>query len=291
MTDIGQELELAAPAGGLFRSDDPDEIINQATRTADALAKVIHEQRLAIQISGRNHVRVEGWTLLGTFFGIQPYTVWSRPLVDPQVPDAPHVGWEARVEARTVDGRVISAAEAECRYDERNWKGRDSYALRSMAQTRATSKAMRLPLGFVLALAGFDTTPAEEMPPPYEQKAKVVIGPEVDPFDTTDLEPKPDFGPVEDPGLEQAESSMFKAPAQPRDRSDTMPLTKPQRGKIYALLGKLEKTGKPVYEKDSIRHQIGIEYGTETIEELYRWQAGELIDRLIKRCQAEGIEP
>jgi hypothetical protein len=33
-----------------------------------------------------------------------------------------------------------------------------------MAQTRATSKALRQPLGFVVTLAGFNATPAEEMP-------------------------------------------------------------------------------------------------------------------------------
>jgi hypothetical protein len=33
-----------------------------------------------------------------------------------------------------------------------------------MAQTRATSKALRQPLGFVMQLAGFNPTPAEEMP-------------------------------------------------------------------------------------------------------------------------------
>jgi hypothetical protein len=32
-----------------------------------------------------------------------------------------------------------------------------------MAQTRAVSKALRLPLGFVMQLAGFNPTPAEEM--------------------------------------------------------------------------------------------------------------------------------
>jgi hypothetical protein len=33
-----------------------------------------------------------------------------------------------------------------------------------MAQTRATSKALRQPLGFVMTLAGYSATPAEEMP-------------------------------------------------------------------------------------------------------------------------------
>jgi hypothetical protein len=34
-----------------------------------------------------------------------------------------------------------------------------------MAQTRAVSKALRGPLGFVVTLAGYEATPAEEMPP------------------------------------------------------------------------------------------------------------------------------
>ena len=72
-------------------------------------------------------------------------------------------GWEARVEARTLDGRTIGAAEACCTRDESRWKTQPDYAIRSMAQTRATSKALRGPLGFIVTLAGFQATPAEEM--------------------------------------------------------------------------------------------------------------------------------
>jgi hypothetical protein len=87
-------------------------------------------------------------------------------------------GWEARVIARTRMGEVVGSAEAECLRSEDAWSftpppnkygktppARDDYALRSMAQTRAVSKALRLPLGFVMQLAGFNPTPAEEMPP------------------------------------------------------------------------------------------------------------------------------
>ena len=92
--------------------------------------------------------------------GVFPVVVWSKPVMV----DGKHVGWEARVEARTRDGSVVGAAEAECMVSERTWGSRDDYARRSMAQTRATSKAMRGPLGFVMTLAGFEATPAEEMP-------------------------------------------------------------------------------------------------------------------------------
>ena len=47
--------------------------------------------------------------------------------------------------------------------DERNWKRADEFALRSMSQTRAMSKALRAPLGFVVALGGLSTTPGEEV--------------------------------------------------------------------------------------------------------------------------------
>ena len=89
--------------------------------------------------------------------GVFPVVVWTKEVGEGQ-------GWEARVEARTRDGAVVGAAEAECLRSEKTWKNRDSYALRSMAQTRATSKALRGPVGFVMTIAGFEATPEEEMP-------------------------------------------------------------------------------------------------------------------------------
>lgn len=138
----------------LFQSDDPQEIVTKATALAEVLAKVLRDQKLTTTINGREHVRVEGWTFCGTMLGVFPICVWSKVIGD---------GWEARVEARTLSGAIVGAAEAQCSRSEKTWAKRDEFALRSMAQTRATSKALRLPLGFVVALAGFDTTPAEEM--------------------------------------------------------------------------------------------------------------------------------
>lgn len=154
---VGQELVVAAevsPPANLFRTDDPSEVVERASKTAAALSDVLKRQRLTTTIQGREHVRVEGWTLLGTMLGVFPVCVWTHKLDN---------GWEARVEARTLAGAIVGAAEAECLRSERTWASRDDYALRSMAQTRATSKALRQPLGFVVSLAGFDPTPAEEM--------------------------------------------------------------------------------------------------------------------------------
>jgi hypothetical protein len=160
------ELELVEgelpSATGLFGSSDPATILTRHTETAGLLARVIRDRRLYARIGPKDHVLVEGWTLLGSLLGVFPVTVWTRPLEG---------GWEARVEARTLDGRIVGAAESMCLRSEKEWgpnptrgKPRDEYALRSMAATRATSKALRQPLGFVMQLAGFDPTPAEEIP-------------------------------------------------------------------------------------------------------------------------------
>lgn len=139
---------------GLFGTQDPSQVIGKAKVVAQALKDVIVKQGLVSKIQGKEYPRCEAWTLLGTMLGVFPVLVWSKPVEG---------GWEARVEARTKDGAIIGAAEAQCLRAERNWANRDDFALRSMAQTRATAKCLRMPLGFVMSLSGFEVTPAEEM--------------------------------------------------------------------------------------------------------------------------------
>lgn len=144
----------AAPPITLFGDRSPTEVVSSATEVAKALSSVIEDRKLYMAIRGRKHVVVEGWTLLGTMLGVFPVVEWTRPTED---------GWEARVSARTLSGAEVGSAEAMCSRKESTWSSRPDYAIRSMAQTRATSKALRLPLGFVMTLAGYDATPEEEM--------------------------------------------------------------------------------------------------------------------------------
>lgn len=155
--------ELVVTGGApvtLFKTDDPVEIVTKATAVANALADVLKNKKLTTKISGRDYVQVEGWTLCGSMLGVFPVVEWTRPIVDET---GQKQGWEARVEARRSDGAVVGAAEAECMRDERRWSTADDYSIRSMAQTRAISKALRAPLGFIVALAGYETTPEAEM--------------------------------------------------------------------------------------------------------------------------------
>jgi hypothetical protein len=156
VTEDGEVVEPASRAPmTLFGTDDPAAVVDRASAVATALAKVIKERKLSTKIGGKDHVQVEGWTLLGSMLGVFAEVEWSRPLEN---------GWEARAVARTLAGNVVGAAEAMCTANEGRWRSADPYAVRSMAQTRAVSKALRLPLGFLMHLAGYSATPAEEVP-------------------------------------------------------------------------------------------------------------------------------
>ncbi len=139
----------------LFGTSDPVETIERAVRVADALKNVVKSKGLISNIKGKEYPQVEAWQTLAVMLGVSLVEEWTRKLEN---------GWEARCVVFSRDGRTIGAADAQCTRDEYTWKSRDDYALRSMAQTRATSKAARSVLGFVMVLAGYQATPAEEMP-------------------------------------------------------------------------------------------------------------------------------
>ena len=165
--------EPAHPAN-LFNTDDPVEVVERAARVADALRDVIVQRKLYKDIQGKPHVQVEGWQTLGAMLGVTAICTDTEPVDG---------GWKATVEARTLDGRVIGRADALCTKHEKRgpWKSADDYARLSMAQTRATSKALKGPLGFVISLAGYATTPAEEMTFADAETAKPARAPSAEP--------------------------------------------------------------------------------------------------------------
>lgn len=163
----GQELVAAqAVSATLFNTDDPELVIRRAGRVADMLKDILKQQGLTTRISGREHVQVEGWQTTGSMLGVFAVESWTRPVPSPDGADTQKGPWgyESRYEARTISGAVVGAGVARCTRSEGTWKSRDDYALMSMAQTRATSKALKAPLGWIVALAGYSATPEEEMP-------------------------------------------------------------------------------------------------------------------------------
>lgn len=60
------------------------------------------------------------------------------------------------------DGRVVGWGEGRATRAEKRWVSAEDYAVASMAQTRGQSRTLRGCLGFVVSLAGYAPTPAEE---------------------------------------------------------------------------------------------------------------------------------
>jgi hypothetical protein len=104
------------------------------------------------------HVEVEGWLTCGMLAGGATAPIrWTKPL------EGPVEGYRAFCEV-VANGVVLGSATGRCDRSESKWKNRDAFQLESMAQTRAQSKALGSVFRWIMTLAGFSPTPAEEVP-------------------------------------------------------------------------------------------------------------------------------
>lgn len=134
----------------------PAEKVEAATEIANVLKDIVLKQGFAVKISGREYVKVEGWNTLGSLLGIVPVEKESKEL-----PDGSFLTTMELKLWRSED--VIGRGSALCGVDEKRWGGADRFARKSMSATRATGKAFRQTLSWIMVLAGYEATPAEEM--------------------------------------------------------------------------------------------------------------------------------
>ena len=152
-SEVGQELAAMMGQG------DPHAILEQAAAAAKALQEVIANKPKKVIIQGKQYLECEDWQTVARFFGCTARLEWTKP-----IEFAGAVGFEARVEVvRLTDGVVIGAGESMCMNNEQRWNTSPLVHLRSMAQTRAISRALNSVFRWVSVLAGFERTPSEEM--------------------------------------------------------------------------------------------------------------------------------
>jgi hypothetical protein len=134
-------------------------MIAVATELANALSDIVERKRLFTVISGKKFPQVEAWMTIGRMDNVVAREA-ERPIRNEDG------SYEAFVElVRLSDGMVIGRASALCgTQDDRPWNNRSEPARRSMAVTRATSRAFRQQYSWIMALAGYEPTPADEMP-------------------------------------------------------------------------------------------------------------------------------
>lgn len=125
-----------------------------------AMAKVLKQHildhKLYTNIQGKNYVHVEGWQFAGGMMGTFPRIVRVEKLESG--------AWLAEAEiVQLTTQKIISRGFAICSKTESKKKGFDEYAILSMAQTRAIGKGYRNLIAWVMKLAGYESTPAEEV--------------------------------------------------------------------------------------------------------------------------------
>ena len=157
---IESAVAVIEPREMLAETITPEGTVSLATRMATALKDIVEKQHLYAVIGGKKFPQVEAWMTIARMDNVVAREVIGGIL---RFEDG---SYEATVELiRLSDGMVIGRGSALCgSKGDRPWDSRPEPARRSMAVTRATSRAFRQQYSWIMALAGYEPTPADEMP-------------------------------------------------------------------------------------------------------------------------------
>ncbi|MEM9829890.1 MAG: hypothetical protein AAF944_04605 [Bacteroidota bacterium] len=134
---------------------EPDQMVQLAAHLQTFFA----ENNLLSEIQGKPYVKVAGWQYAGTKLGIIPMV----ESVD-DVSSEKHTQYQTRVALLNIKtDTYVGCGVGLCSSAEPGKKNKPAYAIQSLSQTRAIGKAYRNLLGWVIDLAGFESTPVEEM--------------------------------------------------------------------------------------------------------------------------------
>lgn len=132
----------------------------QAKKLANELKKFAADNRLSVNIAGKDYMQVEGWQFIGTQMGLTDI-VQNCERVETE--DPKEVKYRSEVTVINQNGTVISRGFAFASNKEQKKKSFEEYAVASMAQTRAIGKAYRNFLAWIVKMAGYEATPYEEV--------------------------------------------------------------------------------------------------------------------------------
>lgn len=156
---------------------DPEKQVEFARRAATSLMAIMNSKKKKVEINGEQYLEFEDWQTIARFYNVTVGVEWTKEILR----EGKLMGFEAKATVYNSAGNIISSAEASCLRDEPKWNTRAKYEwingkknkigdelvpefqLKSMAQTRASAKALRNVLAWVVVLAGYKPTPAEEL--------------------------------------------------------------------------------------------------------------------------------
>jgi hypothetical protein len=150
--------EQEAPAG----------VMTRGAAVAAACRQIVLSTTMDLR--GKKYIRAEGWQALAAANGLSPRISMVEEMTNGDIRAVCDL-------IRLSDGETVASSEGFVGTDEPMWQNRPRYARRGMAQTRATSRACRSALAWIVPLldADLSTTPAEEMEesaPVFKAKGK-----------------------------------------------------------------------------------------------------------------------
>ena len=225
----------------VYEVDNPAAVVSKAQATANACKAIVVQ--CSMQLQGRRYIKAEGWQALAAACGYSPRIESVEELQNGDIKAVCSL-------VRLSDGCVVAQSEGYLGVDEGMWSRRPRYARRAMAQTRATSRACRSALAWIVPLldAGLETTPAEEIPQAEIETRSM-------PVQTSD--PKPE---VPEAGLQH------------RCSEQTMQ-------KIIGLISRAKNEG-VITDAEVFRSEMRKTYGVKSAKELTEQQAEEVLDSL-----------
>jgi hypothetical protein len=136
----------------------PDIVLRDAKFAAQQLTQIINSKKHPVVINGERYLEYEDWQVLGRF-----YSLFAKTGEAEYVDIGGVKGFKAQAKVVNAQGVELGSAVAFCLRDEKNWGDKPTFQLASMAQTRAGAKALRNVLAWIVILAGYRPTPAEEI--------------------------------------------------------------------------------------------------------------------------------
>lgn len=143
----------------LAEQEAPAGVMGRGAAVAAACRQIVLSTTMDLR--GKKYIRAEGWQALAAANGLSPRISMVEEMQNGDIRAVCDL-------IRLSDGETVASSEGFVGTDEPMWQGRPRYARRGMAQTRATSRACRSALAWIVPLldADLSTTPAEEMEEP-----------------------------------------------------------------------------------------------------------------------------
>ena len=143
-----------------------DLAVDAAKAKAKTFVDIVEQQELFTMIGPSKHLNHEAWETIAAGYGLTAAVDkttyhWKKESEEDSGDELFMV--EAHAVVLDREGTIRGGAVASCGRDEPNWATKPVHQVASMAGTRASAKALRLMLSWVVEIAGYEPTPSEEI--------------------------------------------------------------------------------------------------------------------------------